>query len=324
MPLFEPKRILCPVDFSDQSGTALKLAGGLARPFDAELVVLHAQRLEAPVYFTTSQMQALKAQLRRSARAARTYVTDFVTQHLPDDLRRSIVIVEEEPVAAILRVAKESEAGLVVMGTHGRTGLTRVRLGSVMESVLRQISIPVLTVGPGIKPAASLAIIRRVLCPVDYSTLAESAFAHARALAKKTNAELVVVNIVEDIAKDQSLDEARRALCDWVGPEAREHCSVREVVRQGASAEQIVAEAKSSSADLVVLGAQPSESLGSMLFGSTTEAVIRGSPCPGTYCCSESSPKTKLKHGAGHASERRAKRLDEQNESIELLRRRSN
>jgi len=277
---FDLKRVLCPVDFSAPSAAALRLAGGMAKTFGAELTVLHAQHLEAPVYFTAAQMQALKAQLRRSLRVARASVADFVARYLPEDLPRAIEVVEDDPVAAILRAAKNSKAGLVVMGTHGRTGLAKVRLGSVMESVLRQTNVPILTVGPGIKSVASLGTIRRILCPVNYTSLAKSAFEHARELAERTGAELILIHIAEQSTPGQGLDEARRALCDWVAPDVRERCSVKEVVRQGNSAEQIVAEAKSSGADLVVIGAQPRESLGAMLFGSTTEAVIRRAPCP--------------------------------------------
>jgi nucleotide-binding universal stress UspA family protein len=274
------KRVLCPVDFSEPSAAALRLAGGMAKTFGAELTVLHAQHLEAPVYFTAAQMQALKAQLRRSLRAARASIADFVAQNLPGDLPRSIEVVEDDPVAAILRTAKSSKAGLVVMGTHGRTGLAKVRLGSVMESVLRQTDVPILTVGPGIKSVASLGAIRRILCPVNYTSLAESALAHARKLAERTGAELILIHIAEQTTQNRGLDEARKALCNWVPPDVRDRCSVKEVVREGNSAEQIVAEAKSSGADLVVIGAQPRESLGAMLFGSTTEAVIRRAPCP--------------------------------------------
>jgi nucleotide-binding universal stress UspA family protein len=277
---FDLKRVLCPVDFSVPSAAALRLAGGMAKTFGAELTVLHAQHLEAPVYFTAAQLQALKAQLRRSLRAARASVADFVAQYLPEDLSRSIEVVEDYPVAAILRTAKSSKAGLVVMGTHGRTGLAKVRLGSVMESVLRQTDVPILTVGPRVKSVASLGAIRRILCPVNYTSLAKSALEYARELAERTGAELILIHIAEQSTQGQGLDEARRALCDWVASDVRERCSVKEVVRPGNSAEQIVAEAKSSGADLVVIGAQPRESLGTMLFGSTTEAVIRGAPCP--------------------------------------------
>jgi nucleotide-binding universal stress UspA family protein len=280
MAQYDLKRVLCPVDFSEYSAAALRMAGGLAKTLGAELTVLHAQHLEAPVYFTEAQIRALKGQLRRSIRAARTMVTDFVRKHLPRDLPRSIQVVEGNPVAAILRAVSNSKADLVVMGTHGRTGLTKIRLGSVTDSVLRQITAPILTVGPGIKPSASLGTIHRILCPVNYRSSAGLASEYARILAERTGAELLLINIVEPGVPSQTLEEARKALCDWVAPELRERCTVREIVREGNSAEQIVAEAKSAGADLVVVGAQPRNSLGTMLFGSTTEAIIRHVPCP--------------------------------------------
>jgi hypothetical protein len=87
-------------------------------------------------------------------------------------LPRSMRLVEADPVQAILQACRESETDLVVMGTHGRKGLTRIRLGSVTESVLRQIRKPILTVGPQVRPSSALGRIRRVLCPVDYRELA--------------------------------------------------------------------------------------------------------------------------------------------------------
>ena len=74
MAAFQPKHILCPIDFSEHSAAALRVAGGVAKAFGAEVHILHAQRLEAPVYFTVAQTQALQAQLRRSARAARAFI----------------------------------------------------------------------------------------------------------------------------------------------------------------------------------------------------------------------------------------------------------
>ncbi len=280
MAVFEPKRILCPVDFSEHSALALRVAGGLGRAFAAELVVLHAQRLEAPVYFTISQVQAIEKELRNSAEAARVYLADFARKHLSEDIRRSFSLVEEDPVAAIARVARVSDADLIVMGTHGRTGVAKVRLGSVMESVLRQITKPVLTVGPAITLTPSLGVIRRILCPVNYDSLSALSLEHATIVAARTGAALVVMNIVEDSTMKEPLDKARRVLCDWVDPKARETCSVNEVVQRGNSAEQIIEEAKSSGADLIVIGARPRESLGELIFGSTTEAVIRRAPCP--------------------------------------------
>jgi nucleotide-binding universal stress UspA family protein len=276
---FQPKHVLCPIDFSEHSAAALCVAGGVARAFGAKVIVLHAQRLEVPAYFTAAQTKALRAQLRRSARAARNFVRGFAVPHLPEEVEHSVVLLEEDPVAAILRVLRDLRGGLIVMGTHGRTGLARIRLGSVMESVLRQVTVPVLTVGPHITPIASLAVIRRVLCPVNYSDLAREALADAAAVAEKAQAELAVIHVVENGAGPDER-EAHLQLCDWISADVRSRCTVKEVLRQGSAAEQIVAEAKASRADLVVVGAHPRSFLGTILFGSTTELVIRKAPCP--------------------------------------------
>jgi nucleotide-binding universal stress UspA family protein len=278
MAKFSPARILCPIDFSEHSAAALRVAGNLARVFGAEVRVLHAQRFEAPVYFTSAQLQALKTQLRRSLRAARKLVEDFAAQHLPEDVARSMQVVEQDPVEAILNGHREWRADLLVMGTHGRTGLTRLRLGSVMESVLRQVPGPILTVGPGSKVSA-LGSIRRVLTPIDFGKLSRETFQYSVDLAEQAGAEVTALHIMEQPQEDGH-DQTAGELCGWVPPQARARCTVREVVRQGTPADRIVAEAKRLQADLIVLGARPRSSLGRLMFGSTTETVIRTAPCP--------------------------------------------
>lgn len=278
--MFKLERILCAVDFSKHSAAALRVTGGLAQASKAEVIVLHAQQIEAPVYFTVAQINALKGQMRGSLHAARKYVEDFVAENLPTGIAHSTVIVEADPVEAILRTFKESNADLLAMGTHGRTGLARFRLGSVSESVLRQAAGPILTVGPRVGQPASLGTFRRVLCPVDYSELSHRTLEHAAAITETTGAELIVAHILEESAKPQELENARQTLCDWVPADLRKRCSVREVVRSGHPAEQTLLEVEQSRADLLVIGAQHRNVLGSLLFGSTTEAVIRGATCP--------------------------------------------
>jgi nucleotide-binding universal stress UspA family protein len=277
--MFEPQRILCPVDFSPQSGAALRVAGGLARAFGAELTVLHASQIEVPLYFTVAQVSALKSQLRKSAKASRAYLESFVARHLPAGPSYSLLLPEGDPVAEILKALKKSRDVLLVMGTHGRTGLSRIRLGSVMESVLRQMTGPIVTVGPRVKPTAGLGKIRRVLAPVDFSEPAREAFGYAATLAEKTGSELVALHIVEEPSEGQG-KKMEGVLCDWVPPEARAHCHVREMVQEGRAAERVISEAKSSRADLIVQGAIPRGYWGALIFGSTTEAIIRSAPCP--------------------------------------------
>ena len=148
---FAPKHILCPVDFSEHSAAALQVAGVIAKTFGSEVVVLHVQRLEAPAYFTVAQTQALRAQLRRSVRAATKHASEFAHKHLPALVAHRVMVMEDDPVSAILKTQQEIGADLIAMGTHGRGGLARVRLGSIAESVLHQAEVPILTVGPRMK-----------------------------------------------------------------------------------------------------------------------------------------------------------------------------
>ncbi|MFZ0963246.1 MAG: universal stress protein [Terriglobia bacterium] len=276
---FAPKRILCPVDFSEHSATALRVAGGIAKAFESEVVVLHVQRLEAPVYFTVAQVRALKTQLRRSLRAAKQQVAAFASKHLTEAVKQTVLVMEDDPVAAILKTQQEVGADLIAMGTHGRGGLARVRLGSIAESVLHQAEVPILTVGPRVKPALALEGMRRVLCAVNYTPSSQAALEHAAALAASAKAELTVAHI-DEAPLGNSAQDALRRLCEWIPAAVRAHCTVKEVVKQGGAAEQIVAEAEKSHADLLVIGAQPRSFLGTVFLGSTTELVIRSAACP--------------------------------------------
>jgi nucleotide-binding universal stress UspA family protein len=274
---FQPQHILCPVDFSPHSVAALRIAGHIATVFSSELIILHAQRFEPPLYFTAAQTKALKSQLRRSLRAARAYLEGFASEHLPAGLSRTYQIAEADPVEAILKAAGDSKNFLIVMGTHGRTGLTKIRMGSVAESVLRQVSQPVLTVGPKVNLASTAAPIRRIFSPVDYTQVSRKALEHAGAIAERFGAELIAGHVMEAGVPPEP---ARQALCDWVPAEVRKACTIREVLRQGDPAEQILLELKDSRADLLVIGAAPRSVLGSILLGSTTEKLIRSAPCP--------------------------------------------
>ncbi len=274
------KKILCPVDFSEYSAAALKAAGGLAEILGAELAVLHARRIEAPIYFTVAQTKALKEQLRRSDRAAWKYTEKFVNRHLPPELVDSIKVIEGDAVDAVLKALQKSKADLVVMGTHGRTGLTRIRLGSVAESVLRQTKKPIVTVGPQALKSGRVGKIQNVFCPVDYSELSHRALEWASEIAEKAGARLTVGHVQTDGSSASEAERARQVLCGSIPTDMRGRCSIEEVVRQGRPAEQIVREAEKLKADLVVLGARPRHDLGSLLFGSTTETVIRSATCP--------------------------------------------
>ena len=137
------KRILVPVDFSQGSLNALTWARDLARQFDAELLLLH---VIAPIDFMT--VSDVYDEQRRSGDAA--------LARIGADLRVAgqrfrIMVKGGVPSRVIVDTAKRSGADMIVLGTHGRTGLTHMLIGSVTEKIVRTAGCPVLAVRQAVR-----------------------------------------------------------------------------------------------------------------------------------------------------------------------------
>jgi nucleotide-binding universal stress UspA family protein len=147
--------VLHPTDLSDRSEVAFRLACALARDYGARLIVIHVWSPPTPVlgefvpqpapeYYPAATEEKL-SELRPAAPSVRVEYR----------------LEEGEAASTILRVAEESGADLIVMGTHGRTGLRRLLMGSVAEQVLRRARCPVVTTKspfPETEPVANPAL----------------------------------------------------------------------------------------------------------------------------------------------------------------------
>ena len=141
------KRFLCPTDFSEPSQVAEAEAQRLAAALGAEIVLLHVMS-EAPMW-TESVRAAKVRQVFESQRAwATTALQTRVEALAAAGVPARAVVTTGLPWEEILRAARDEQADVIVMGTHGRTGLDRVLLGSVTERVVRQSACPVLTIRP--------------------------------------------------------------------------------------------------------------------------------------------------------------------------------
>ncbi len=133
------KTILHPTDFSKPSEYALRLACALARDYQARLLLVHV--VEPPVYYGELGMAVpLPADFHESllARLARLVPAEC-------GILVETILVEGNASQQILRIAEEHHCDLIILGTHARTGLSRVLLGSVAEDVIRHSRVPVLT-----------------------------------------------------------------------------------------------------------------------------------------------------------------------------------
>jgi universal stress protein A len=141
-------RILWPTDFSPLAKTALPHAVGLAGAAGAELVLLHVLPSLA-AYAVPDLSGALSVSLQRESRtAAQRQLGRLEKQVKGPNLRVHTVLSEGVPFFQILRAAKRLRCDLIVLATHGRTGLAHAIMGSVAENVVRRAPCPVLTVRP--------------------------------------------------------------------------------------------------------------------------------------------------------------------------------
>jgi nucleotide-binding universal stress UspA family protein len=143
--------ILHPTDFSEQSGYAFQIACALARDHGAGLLVLHI----APVPFLVppySEAAALPVDLSPYADGPRKKLDQLASSAAGVRVECRLLL-GADPVTEIVRAARVDGCGLVVMGTHGRSGLPRALVGSVAEGVVRRAPCPVLTVRTPFPPA---------------------------------------------------------------------------------------------------------------------------------------------------------------------------
>jgi nucleotide-binding universal stress UspA family protein len=141
-------RIVCPTDFSPTSSRAVDYAGTMADSFGAELVLLHAIPLmDYPLrsFGMSSSIEHIQEELQTRAMESLEARSKKLKETLPN-INVRLVVRNGEPHDATLECAKAEHAEMIIMGTHGYTGITHALLGSSAEKVVRLADCPVLTV----------------------------------------------------------------------------------------------------------------------------------------------------------------------------------
>jgi len=144
------RRIMIPVDYSENSKVALTYAAEFAATFGASLDIVHVW--DRPTYLTDAVMVQRQGEAHKPIgelirENAQNDMTEFLSQIvLPSGLPTSSRLISGEPAAALLAELKKGEHDLVILSTHGRTGFAHLLLGSIAEKLVRMSPVPVLTV----------------------------------------------------------------------------------------------------------------------------------------------------------------------------------
>jgi len=286
-------RILCPIDFSDFSRRSLDYAVTLARWYGASVTALHVHPPVIPAAGPLAPLAPVEPVPVPPANldALRRQVAAFVPSAAQIAIEPQVV--EGDPVREILAAAQAAD--LIVMGTHGRSGVERLVLGSVTETVLRKASCSLLTIPLTAVGAGSLPVVlRRIVAAVDFSDVSMAALRQAAALAAEADAHLTAMHVIE-VPEHLALwidrvdgishvrawaDAAERHLRGAIGPETREYARVDQRVETGKTYREILRAADEQRADLIVIGAHGHGVIEEMFVGSTAQHVVRRAACP--------------------------------------------
>jgi nucleotide-binding universal stress UspA family protein len=276
MPQFQPKHILCAVDLSPASAAVLSWARLFAEAFGARVSVVHANWSEPPRYFTEEQIEDFAAAAESARQRLRSDLESLARRVLGSSVSLNISVDDGHAVEVLLRSMDRLHPDLIVMGSHGHSGISQRLLGSVTENVVRAAQCPVLIV-KGAELHVERKQLGRVVCPVNLTEVAADCTLTSSVVASTFGAELDVMQAIEESGAPGL--EPHQRLCRWIPDSARRSCQVSELVLRGNAAEQVVQFARENSVDLLVIGAQHHPFLEMTIFGSTTERVMRHSPC---------------------------------------------
>ncbi len=277
------KTVVVPLDVSDAPTNALSLVATLAHVLDARVELVHVQaRVWVPA---TRDVNPIEAELflaeTRSALAA--------------DIDVRTTVVCGDPVERVLELVRHNSDSLLVVPSRGRAGLSRAVFGSVSDQIVRLSPVPVVVTREDMRlPRHSLSSI---LVPLDSSPLSERALPWAMSLARKTDARVTLVSVIDvnqvaayagidrqpDLLaglEDEARDLAREYLDEVVRRVRSQGIRATWEVRLGRPSDEIIRIAETTAADLVVMSTHGRGGIRRWAFGSITDDVLQRGSTP--------------------------------------------
>jgi nucleotide-binding universal stress UspA family protein len=282
------KRILIPTDFSDTARKALDQAVILAAKFKAELVVLHARVMyQDDPNILPEKMKEIEKEEQKIENDLLEHVRER-THHVNLPKIRHEIIRGYSAPSAILGYLNNNEFDLVVIGTHGRSGLEHFLIGSVTEKVVRYARCPVITVHANMTLKESF---NKIVVPFDFSEHSVLALQNALEMAESSKSEVTLFYVVEDdvhpalyawgmksifeIVPDIKVKAEKKMDEIMAGLSNPHNVKIIKKIVEGVPHKVISEFVQKSDTDLLVIATHGLVGLDKFLLGSTTEKIIR-------------------------------------------------
>ena len=276
------ENVLIATDFSRYSNAALEYGLQLSKDYQASAYVVSVLPtndflMAGPDAYLAAKEAALRdlAQLKSDLKDEHAYA-EGKDYHL--------YLLEGEVAQAILNFAQQKQADVIVVGTHGRGGLGKALMGSVAERVFRSSTVPVLTLGPGLRSVRHSRPAKTIMVAADLTRASEQAVAYAASLAREHNAKLTTVHVLHDmpskeLERAKAVQVVKTRLAELLGREAQGvRCSLQ--VESGRIVPMILEAAEEANADLLVIGVRPSSGVLDRVMFPHAYQIVCESPCP--------------------------------------------
>lgn len=295
------EQLLVPLDGSGFGEETLPWASRLARCTGAEVAVAHVHVPHVPDHLiSNTQYQYEGVDLgeydEHDQEDEMAYLQS-VSNRISGSLGRpveSVLLQESSVVEGIENLIRKKGTDLIVMSTHGRTGLSRAWLGSVAESLVRESPCPVLLVRPSGGEVAEDVALRHILVPLDGSETSDRVLPHVVELAVDTSASVTLLRVVPSAVHvgtrvvpvprpgiDRALGVARRHLDDRAGELRRRGVSADvRLIEHAHPARAILDTVEETLPDLVMMATHGYQGVKRYVLGSVADKVLRGSEVP--------------------------------------------
>ena len=306
------RNILVPIDFSEISIQAIETAKRLAKRFDATVHLAHVHHWQYPAGFrgpvlSAGQLPASFEEHRRRQLAEELKAIASKSRLSPRDkthLRTGTATFDE-----ICRLAQEIPADLIVMPTHGYTGLKHVLLGSTAERVVQHSPCPVFVVRQSgrLSKTGAASRMNRILVPVDFSGCSRAGLQYAIGFANEVGARIILLHATylgyiyssEGTAlydvhglQQAASKSAERQMRELVRAAKFGRVKFETVLTSGSPALDICSFAKDGDIDLIITSTHGRTGFQHILIGSIAEQVVRHAPC--SVLVAPSHPKTRM------------------------------
>lgn len=297
------EKILLATDFTKASDSALQMAISVAKTFNAEISLIHV----IPDIFTYKKtFNIIKEDAEKNLEKRQNEITDNKVKLANTHL------ISGSPFNQIIKYADFHDSNLIIMGSGEKGNEEHFRLGITAHKVVRKSNKPVWIVRQDSTP-----VVKKILCPIDFSPPSRHALENAIHLARDFNAELTVLTVIEPLERDyvglgvmpheeketyisyeQSLFD--KFLKDFDFYKVKNDKDIRE----GKPAQEILKTISEKNIDVVIMGTIGKSAFTKVMMGSVTERVVRELPCSMITLKSEDAIKLRLKSDLENIEER--------------------